>query len=156
MGDLKVTDNRIFDANGELKEEFRHLEDTNVEPEAQEAVSPPEPSVPPATEAGLAAEAPARPAQAPSSPPPVSSNQSGVEFVDLVRSLAEPIALYLGDITLPDGTQMEDLERARLHIDLIQVLRDKTVGNLEAQESRMLDELIYSFQMRYVEKTSGD
>lgn len=74
-------------------------------------------------------------------------------FFDLVSMLAEPIPLYLGDIDLPDGQNVENLEMARLHIDLIDVLRQKTIGNLTAQESAFLEDLLYRMRVRYVQKT---
>ena len=73
-------------------------------------------------------------------------------FFDLVAMLAEPVALYLGDLALPDGEVAENLEMARLHIDLLDVLRQKTAGNLTAQESAFLEDLLYRLRVRYVQK----
>ena len=73
-------------------------------------------------------------------------------FFDLVSVLAEPISLYLGDSTLPDGESMENLEIARLYIDLLEVLRQKSAGNLDPEEQKFLDELLYRIRMRYVQK----
>ena len=73
-------------------------------------------------------------------------------FIDLVTLLAEPIALYLGDVELPDGESAENLEMARLYIDLLDVLRQKTAGNLEVGESRLLEDLLYRCRLRYVQK----
>ena len=66
--------------------------------------------------------------------------------------LAEPVSLYLGDIPLPDGQSAENLEMARLHIDLLDVLRQKTAGNVTAQESSVLEDVLYRLRLRYVQK----
>ena len=66
--------------------------------------------------------------------------------------LAQPIAVYLGDAKLPDGETMENLDLARLHIDLLSVLEEKTRGNLTSQESNFLSDLLYQLRLRYVEK----
>ena len=66
--------------------------------------------------------------------------------------LAEPVAIYLGDLELPDGESAENLEMARLHIDLLDILRQKTAGNLTAQESTFLEDLLYRLRVRYVQK----
>ncbi len=66
--------------------------------------------------------------------------------------LAEPVSLYLGDIPLPDGQSAENLEMARLHIDLLDVLRQKTAGNVSAQESAVLEDVLYRLRLRYVQK----
>jgi hypothetical protein len=73
-------------------------------------------------------------------------------FFDLVSALAEPIAIYLGDAELPDGTSAENLEAARFYIDLLEVLRTKTAGNLSSQEASVLEDLLYQLRVRYVRK----
>jgi hypothetical protein len=74
------------------------------------------------------------------------------DFTDLISMLAEPIALFLGDVRLPSGEPVEDLERARFHIDLLDLLRRKTDGNLTQDEAGTLRELLYQLRMRYVQK----
>jgi hypothetical protein len=72
--------------------------------------------------------------------------------MDLVTLLAEPIAVYLGDVEMPDGQSAENLDMARLHIDLLDILRRKTAGNLEVGEARLLEDLLYRCRLRYVQK----
>jgi hypothetical protein len=43
-----------------------------------------------------------------------------------------------------------DLEGAQQMIDLLQALRDKTQGNLTAEESELLEGLVGDLQMQYV------
>jgi Domain of unknown function (DUF1844) len=95
---------------------------------------------------GHADEAAAR-LEFPGSPPGL-----GPSFYDLAAVLAEPVALYLGDMELPDGQSAENLEMARLYIDLLDVLRQKTAGNLTAQESAFLEDLLYRLRVRFVQK----
>ncbi len=66
--------------------------------------------------------------------------------------LAEPASLYLGDLPLPDGGSAENLEMARLHIDLVDLLRQRTAGNLSAQEHAFLEDVLYRLRVRYVQK----
>jgi hypothetical protein len=77
----------------------------------------------------------------------------GPSFFDLVAMLAEPVAVYLGDVPLPDGQSAENLEMAHVHIDLLDVLRQKTAGNLSAQEAAFFEDLLYRLKVRYVQKT---
>lgn len=76
----------------------------------------------------------------------------GPTFLDLVGVLTEPVPFYLGDAALPDGQTMENLDAARLHIDLLDVLRQRTAGNLTAQEQAVLEDLLYRLRVRYVQK----
>lgn len=148
--EMKVTDKRMFTPDGELREEYRFLEKkatpTGAEAPAPSAPEPPPPEPQPAPAAPPAGES-AR-LELPPMPPGM-----GPTFYDLVALLAEQAALYLGDLALPDGESAENLEMARLHIDLLDVLRLKTSGNLSAQEASYLEDLLYRLRVRYVQKS---
>jgi hypothetical protein len=160
--DLKVTDKRIFTPEGELRDEFRHLRDQPPPPpppprppEAQapdrQPAHPVEPAPSPRPAAGPTAAPAAEPSprlELPGTPPGFGAPS----FFDLVAVLAEPVSLYLGDMRLPDGQSAENLEMARLHIDLLDVLRQKSAGNLTAQESAVLEDVLYRLRLRYVQK----
>jgi tellurite resistance protein len=49
------------------------------------------------------------------------------------------------------GKVSRDLTMAQQMIDIIAMLRDKTRGNLDPQERAMLEEILSSLQMKYVE-----
>lgn len=44
-----------------------------------------------------------------------------------------------------------DLLQAAQHIDILRMLKDKTRGNLDESEQKLLESLIYDLQMRYLE-----
>jgi hypothetical protein len=147
---IKVTDKRMFTPSGELREEFRFVEESGGEEDA--AASSPATAAEPAPAA-----APPRTPEPPAIGPALELPDLGPalqapSFFDLVAILAEPVSLYLGDARLPDGRTMENLEMARLHIDLLAVLRDKTAGNLTTQELAFLEDLLYRLRVRYVQK----
>ena len=160
---MKVTDRRMFTDDGELREEYRFLEQQKAGGAAPAAEQPspvagqdnaPRASESPAGGAGQAASAtPSQGAGAAEAPrmPPGGAQSPG--FMDLVAVLAEPIAFLLGDAQLPDGQSAQDLPRARLHIDLLAVLREKTRGNVPEQETAVLEDLLAQLRMRYVEKS---
>ncbi len=114
-----------------------------AEPAAAAFESAPAPAAAPAAPAGSAAP----PLELPGAPAGL-----GPSFLDLVGVLAEPVPFYLGDAALPDGQTMENLDAARLHIDLLDVLRQRTAGNLTAQELGVLEDLLYRLRVRYVQK----
>lgn len=156
---IKVTDKRMFTPEGELREEYRFLaEKSTVAPAAEPAPAPAAP-VAPVEAPPPAAAPPAPPPQGyePAAGPPLDFPEEepgfGPSFYDLISMLAEPIPLYLGDMDLPNGQMVENLEMARLHIDLLDVLRQKTAGNLTAQEAAALEDLLYRARVRYVQKT---
>jgi hypothetical protein len=158
---LKVTDKRMFTPEGELREEYRVLAEKSTAEPVSATAPPPEPAPAPApapapVPAAAAAPAPSPYAEDAAQPPlelPGTPDGYGPSFYDLVQMMAEPIPLYLGDMDLPNGQVVENLEMARFHIDLLDVLRQKTVGNLTAQESAALEDLLYRARVRYVQKT---
>jgi|SRR5215218_391068 len=157
---MKVTDKRMFTPDGELREEYRFLNEksTATEPAPEPTRPEPEPARPEVSRSEPSRPEPQR--HAAGYPEPVENSgldlpgapQGGPGFLDLAAMLAEPAAIYLGDAPLPDGQWAEDLEMARLHIDLLDVLRQKTAGNLTAQESAIIEDLIYRLRVRYVQK----
>jgi hypothetical protein len=48
-----------------------------------------------------------------------------------------------------------DLPMARQTIDLLGLLEDKTKGNLDAEEAKLLDSLLQDCRARFVEISSG-
>lgn len=153
--EMKVTDKRMFTPKGELREEYRFLEEkSTAEPSPGQSEPEPEPErpadAPVPADAGWESAGPSGDPrlELPTTPPQLG----GPSFFDLVAMLAEPVALYLGDAPLPDGQSAEDLEMARLHIEMLDVLRQKTAGNLTAQESAVLEDILYRLKVRYVQK----
>ncbi|MFL6196157.1 MAG: DUF1844 domain-containing protein [Thermoanaerobaculia bacterium] len=156
--EIKVTDKRMFTADGDLREEYRFLKEKSTS--AAEAGPAQEPAAPAQPEPQRWEAAPRQAAPGPdpgaagmddySTMPP---ELGGPSLYDLVAMMAEPIPIYLGDARLPDGQAATNLEMARLHIDLLEVLREKTLGNLTAQESSFLEDLLYRLRVRYVQKT---
>ena len=81
------------------------------------------------------------------------ADPSAVSFLNYVSSLAYQAMMFLGLIPHPEtGEQMEaDAEQAKLFIDTLIMLRQKTKGNLSKKEEDMLNTSIYELQMRFVE-----
>lgn len=159
--EIKVTDKRMFLPDGKLREEYKFLDEkSTAEPAAEPPAATSAPAPPPIAEVRLQEPAPqwepprqAGPAGWDSSPLP--ADLEGASFFDLVAMLAEPVPIYLGDAPLPDGGSAENPEMARFHIDLLDVLRQKTAASLTAEESAFLEDLLYRLRVRYVQKTRG-
>jgi len=156
---VKVTDKRMLTDDGKLREEYRHLEQQTGRPgpEQASAAGTGAPSSGRRAAADPSPEPPGfepRPEPLRSAPASAGSRAAGTPgFMDLVAFLVEPIALFLGDAQLPDGTSAEDLPRARLQIDLLAVLQEKTRGNVSADEAAVVDNLLAQLRMRFVEKS---
>lgn len=75
----------------------------------------------------------------------------GPGFYELVAALAEPASVYLRNALQSPAEASQSLEVARLYIDLLDVVREKTAGNLSAQESDMLEDALQQLRLGYVQ-----
>jgi hypothetical protein len=170
---LKITDKRMFTPEGELREEYRHLaddrpdeEEPRQEPSAADGAEAPGSEQPaaeaPATRASAADTAEEPPAAADPEPPAAASGSSeprrepspqtpGVTFFDLVGVLAEPASIYLRQAQEPGDQRAQSLQLAKVHIDLLDLLREKTSGELEEAEDQMLEDVLYRLRLAYVQ-----
>jgi hypothetical protein len=127
---IKVTDKRIFTAEGDIRDEYRN----NVTP-----VDP----------ARALEQEPPRPAPAPSEKPAAETDK---RFIMLLQLLDANVynALELAGRGHPQGK-----EAARQMIDVTEVLEEKTSGNLSAEESESLKKLLGEAKMLYMKVTKG-
>ena len=73
-------------------------------------------------------------------------------FTTLVSSLATQAMMALGGFRDPNSDKvMVDLELAKHHIDTLKVLEEKTKGNLDEEETKLLEEASYQVQMLFVQ-----
>lgn len=73
-------------------------------------------------------------------------------FNTLVSYLSTTAMFQLGLLAGPAGERIPaDLMNARMTIDLLEVLQEKTEGNLTSDEAKMLDEVLYELRMSFVE-----
>jgi hypothetical protein len=75
-----------------------------------------------------------------------------IDFSTHVVSLASTALIALGRMPGPAGEAHElDLETARHLIDVLGMLEDKTKGNLDETESKLLASLIYDLRVAFVD-----
>ncbi len=77
-----------------------------------------------------------------------------LNFSTFVLSLTSSAFYHLGDIPDPlTGKKEENLPAVKQTIDILIMLKEKTKNNLEADEAKLLEQLIYELQMKYMAKT---
>lgn len=74
----------------------------------------------------------------------------------LVTMLATEAMVALGQIPHPATGQVQaDREQAQYLIDLLDILREKTHGNLTEREQQMLEVLLHELRMAFVQTGGG-
>jgi hypothetical protein len=95
-----------------------------------------------------------RTASGPSASPRTSPGATPreLDLTALFLMLASSAVVHLGKAPDPTtGVAQPDLAQARLCIDLLRVLREKTEGHRTTEESQLLEELLYDLQMHFVD-----
>jgi hypothetical protein len=150
--ELKVTDKRIFTPEGDLREEFRN----EIKPAADPmAAKPPEPP----------AEKPAEKKPEKKEPPPHEDRRRtiadkaqnpGTAFTDFVEPLIAQAYMSLGMLRNPYQPKPQiDPGAARQMIEILTMLKEKTNGNLTADEDDFLSTHLGELKLAFVQRTKS-
>ena len=75
-------------------------------------------------------------------------------FNTLISSMAMEGLIFLGEIPNPITKKKEEsLPQAKYVVDTIALLKDKTKGNLTAEEANALDNILYELRTKFVTKS---
>lgn len=125
-GGFKVSDRRLFTEEGELKGEAAKAH----EEDRREAAD-----LPPASDASSSQKEPELP----------------MDFKTLVFSFRMNALVQLGVLANPGtGKTDKDIQGAKQSIDILEILNEKTKGNLDAEESQLLEASLYELKMSYL------
>jgi hypothetical protein len=79
-----------------------------------------------------------------------------VSFTTFLISLAQSALVHLGEVADPGtGRKERNLQLARHTIDVLGVLEEKTKGNLEEQEARLLGSVLFDLRSKFVAASAG-
>lgn len=90
---------------------------------------------------------------APPGPPSEPRDAPKVDFSMLILSVAHSAFHHLGLVDDPTTGKKAPVDKAlaRNDIDMLEMLQDKTRGNLTPEEENLLGSLLYDLRMRFVE-----
>jgi hypothetical protein len=75
-----------------------------------------------------------------------------INFSTFVISLSTQALMHLGEIANPVSGKIDpDVPAAKQMIDLLGMIREKTRGNLNANEDRLMQDILFDLRMKYVE-----
>lgn len=142
---FRVIDRRMFTEEGELRPEAKEQAARDQQPAT--APAPPAPAgpvaVPPAAKSDPAAPSGEAPAHSP-------------QFEMLLDMVANNAMMMLGATAHPStGQAVVDLESARVFIDMLDALREKTLGNLTPEEDQLLAEILGGIKYTYLKMTKA-
>jgi Domain of unknown function (DUF1844) len=146
---FKVVDRRPFATDGSVRES------SDETPPAPPKIERPAEPVPAPAQSGSRAvevESPEEDAEAAFDDLGDSDQAPLSGFDTLVSYLGTTAMFQLGLMAGPSGERIPaDLVNARQTINMLEVLDQKTQGNLTQDEGRLLDDVLYELRMAYVE-----
>lgn len=90
----------------------------------------------------------------PADTPPLKAPPATFEF--LVQTLFTQALMAFGRVPNPITQQsLKNLDTARHFIDTLEMLQQKTAGNLDKDEQRLLDEVLHQLRMSYMQEQSA-
>ncbi len=94
-------------------------------------------------------------------PPPQSDEEAPqalppLDFSTFVLSLASTAMVHLGQLPRPEGEAVQrDLPAAKQAIDMLTMLEEKTRGNLDESEQKLLRSVLYDLRVAFVDASKG-
>lgn len=80
-----------------------------------------------------------------------------LQFYQLILSLHGGAMQQMGKIASPVSGKVErDLAQAQATIDLIDMLKNKTRGNLSDEEQKLIDHVLYELRLNYVDEVKKE
>jgi len=163
---FRVIDRRLFNPDGEIRDEATRAERRRKETEIPPAPAKNDKPTPAATDvaSGVPFDVTSQPAGArefvgspgeaqPSQAEPAKASR-GLQM--LINFVAQNAAMLLGAYPDPrTGQPMLDLEGARELIDMLDALRESTRGNLAAEDDRLLLEVLSSLKLSFMQMTKA-
>jgi hypothetical protein len=153
---FRVIDRRLFNTEGEIRDEAVREERRKQETEPS-AATPLNSSAAGAQKREAAAAKPSQKAEpAPAAPAAEADLKPSRGFQMLINFVAQNAAMLLGAYPDPrSGQAMLDLEGARELIDMLDALREASLGNLASEDERLLLDVLGSLKLSYMEMTKA-
>jgi len=74
-------------------------------------------------------------------------------FMSIILSLSQAAMQHMGKITNPlTGKIDRNLEQAKVTVDMLEMLKEKTKGNLVKDEEKLINETLATLQLNYVDE----
>ena len=86
-----------------------------------------------------------------------NAGESTARFIEFVMMQAQNASLFLGLMPTPGREQPEvNLDLARMFIDQLAMIQEKTRGNLSTEETNVLRNALSNLQMAFYEVAQGE
>lgn len=86
----------------------------------------------------------------------VLAGETTQKFIEFIMLQSQQASLFLGRIPNPQTGKPEvRLDAAKLFIDHLEMIHEKTRGNLTGEESKLLDSVLTELRLAYVQASQS-
>ncbi|HEX9830240.1 MAG TPA: DUF1844 domain-containing protein [Thermodesulfobacteriota bacterium] len=80
-----------------------------------------------------------------------------MDFSTFVLSLNASALIHLGEIPDPHSKERSiNLPAAKHTIEILEIIKNKTKGNLNGEEEKLLDDVLFNLRMKFVKDTQSE
>lgn len=78
-------------------------------------------------------------------------------FMELVYSFQNMAMIAMGKLVNPATNKVEkNLQQTKATIDMIRMLKEKTTGNLNENETKLIEQVVLNLQLNYADEIEKD
>jgi hypothetical protein len=82
-----------------------------------------------------------------------NQEQVDVNFFNIVVFLSQAAFMGMGKIANPQTSKVEkNMDIAKVNIDILQMLKEKTIGNLSKKENELISDTLTNLQLTYADE----
>ncbi len=79
-----------------------------------------------------------------------------MDFSTFILSLNASSLIHLGEIHDPQLKEITvNLPAAKHTIEILEILKEKTVGNLDDNESKLLSDILYNLRLKFIQHSKA-
>lgn len=89
--------------------------------------------------------------------PKSKSGELTMDFSAFILSLNASSLIHLGEIPDPQSRERTvNVSAAKHTIEILEILKEKTAGNLDKDENKLLDDILYTLRLKFLQHSKTE
>lgn len=85
------------------------------------------------------------------------SGELKMDFSAFILSLNASSLIHLGEIPDPESrSRNTNIPAAKHTIEILEIIKDKTSGNLDKDEDQLLDDILYNLRLKFLQHAKAE
>jgi hypothetical protein len=85
------------------------------------------------------------------------SGELKMDFSAFILSLNASSLIHMGEIPDPESrSRSVNIPAAKHTIEILEIIKDKTTGNLDEDEDKLLDDILYNLRLKFLQHSKAE